>query len=121
MFSLLPPLQILGNETSPATVDWLFRNADDAIVGATRSGDKVWFAWNSGPHDNFPQPYIEMVEFNKSADFAKVKQVQIWNPAFAFGLPSLATNACTQEIGLSLDYGGGGVYYPNHAVGFWGD
>jgi len=36
-------------------------------------------------------------------------------------MPSLATNACTGEIGLSLAFGGGGIDYPNHAVGFWGD
>lgn len=103
------------------TQDWLARGSPQYGSGATRSGDNVWFAWNSAPHDSFPQPYIEMVEINTSgADFAKVQQVQIWNPAFAFALPSLATSACNNEIGLSLAYGGG-AYYPNHAVGFWGD
>jgi hypothetical protein len=46
--------------------------------------------------------------------------VQIWNNNFAFAYPALATNACTGEIGLSLEYGGNGNY-ENHVVGFWGD
>jgi hypothetical protein len=48
------------------------------------------------------------------------QQVQIWNPNYAYGYPALATNACTHEVGLSLEYGGGGNY-ENHVVGFWGD
>jgi hypothetical protein len=112
------PSPILGGETTPATTDWLFRSSAQWVTG-TRKGNSIWFAWNSAPHDNFPQPYIEMVEID-TAGFTKVQQVEIWNPAFAFGLPSLATNQCTGEIGLSLAYGGGGSY-PNHAVGFWGD
>jgi hypothetical protein len=46
--------------------------------------------------------------------------VQIWNNSYAFGYPALATNACTGEVGLSLEYGGNGNY-ENHVVGFWGD
>jgi hypothetical protein len=61
-----------------------------------------------------------MVTLDSSAGFAVTQQVQIWNPNYAFALPSLSTNACTGEIGLSLAFGGGGNY-PNHAVGFWGD
>jgi hypothetical protein len=114
------PVPSMSGLTGPTRRDWLYRSSGQ-WGAATRSGDSVWFAWNSGPHDSFPQPYIEMVEINTSgAHFAKVQQVQIWNPDFAFGIPSLATNACDNEIGLSLNYGGGG-YYPNHAVGFWGD
>ncbi len=83
------------------------RGSPQYSSGATRSGDNVWFAWNSAPHDGFPQPYIEMVKINTSGGFSKVQQVQIWNAAFAFALPSLATSACNGEIGLSLAYGGG--------------
>ncbi len=117
----IAPLPVPGKSglTGPTRRDWLYRSSGQ-WGSATRSGDNVWFAWNSGPHDSFLQPYIEMVEINTSPDFAKVQQVQIWNPAFAFGLPALATSACNGEIGLSLAYGGG-AYYPNHAVGFWGD
>ncbi|MGH9759722.1 MAG: hypothetical protein ACREAC_02650, partial [Blastocatellia bacterium] len=117
--SVAPP-PILGGETTPATPDWLFRASAQWVSGATRAGNKIWFAWNAAPNGNFLQPYIEMVELDISGGFSKVQQVQIWNPVFAFGLPSLSTNACTNEIGLSLAYGGG-ADYPNHAVGFWGD
>ncbi|MGA7202477.1 MAG: hypothetical protein WBX26_11665, partial [Candidatus Cybelea sp.] len=80
---------------------------------------QVWFAWSAGTNSNFPQPHVEMVEINPSS-FSLTQQVQIWNPSYAYGYPSLATNACTQEVGLSLEYGGGGNY-ENHVVGFWGD
>ena len=30
-------------------------------------------------------------------------------------------NACSNEIGLSLEYGGNKKFYENHVVGFWGD
>jgi hypothetical protein len=105
---------------TPVTRDWLFRAADDAITGATRSGNQLWFAWNAAPGRGLPQPYIEMVEINAST-FTRTNQVQIWNPSFAFALPSLSTNECNGEIGLSLAHGGGGTEYPNHSVGFWGD
>lgn len=110
------------NLSTPLSSDWLLRAADENIVGATRNGSTIWFAWNAAPNPqlNIPQPYIEMVEFDTSAEYSKTSQVRIWNPDFAFGLPSLSSNACTKEIGLSLDYGGG-TQYPNHAVGFWGD
>jgi len=55
-----------------------------------------------------------------SNDFAKSQQVQVWNSTIAFGYPSLTTNICTGEVGMALEFGGGGNY-ENHAVGFWGD
>ncbi len=39
--------------------------------------------------------------------------------SYAFAYPALAT-ACTGEVGLSLEWGGGGNFQ-NHVVGFWGD
>ena len=32
----------------------------------------------------------------------------------------LSRNACTGELGMSFEFGGGGNY-ENHVVGFWGD
>ena len=43
-----------------------------------------------------------------------------WNDNYAFAYPALATNACSGEVGLSFEFGGGGNY-ENHVVGFWGD
>jgi hypothetical protein len=92
----------------------------NAVLGSTRVGNELWFAWGAGTDGNFPQPHIEMVTLDRSNDFSKVQQVQIWNPDYAFEYPALATNACSGEIGLSFEFGGGGNY-ENHVVGFWGD
>jgi hypothetical protein len=61
-----------------------------------------------------------MVTLDRSKNFKKIRQVQIWNKNYAFAYPALATNACTDEVGLSFEFGGGGNY-ENHVVGFWGD
>ena len=103
-----------------------------AILGATRApgpsststelfSDGLWFAWTAGTDSNFQQPHVEMVTLDRGNNFAKVQQVQIWNNDYAFGQPALATNACTGEVGFSMEYGGNSKYYENHVVGFWGD
>jgi len=112
------------SSTTPDGQDWMTKLADfpgNSVIGATRVfGNEVWFAWSAGTDDNFPQPHIEMVAIDPSNGFHKDQQVQIWNGNYAFGYPSLSTNACTGEIGMSFEYGGNGNY-ENHVVGFWGD
>jgi hypothetical protein len=108
--------------TTPDGNDWMtflsgFPN--NGVIGATVARGQVWFAWSAGTNSNFPQPHVEMVEISPST-FTLTQQVQIWNRTYAYGYPALATNACTQEVGLSLEYGGGGNY-ENHVVGFWDD
>ncbi len=106
---------------TPDAQDWLsFGFPGNSIVGATRAGDQLWFAWTAGTDSNFQQPHVEMVTLDRSNNFNKTQQVQIWNNSYAFAYPALATNACTGEIGLSLQYGGSSDY-ENHVVGFWGD
>jgi hypothetical protein len=61
-----------------------------------------------------------MVALDRSNNFNKIQQVQIWNNSYAFGYPALSTNFCTGEVGISFEYGGNGNY-ENHVVGFWGD
>jgi hypothetical protein len=92
----------------------------NAVIGSTRVGNQLWFAWSAGTDQNFRQPHVEMVTLDRSNNFNRIQQVQIWNESYAFAYPALATNACTQEVGLSFEYGGGGNY-ENHVVGFWGD
>lgn len=92
----------------------------NSVLGSTRVGNRLWFAWSAGTDDNFQQPHVEMVTLDRSNDFSVIQQVQIWNNDYAFAYPALATNACTGEVGLSLEYGGDGNY-ENHVVGFWGD
>lgn len=60
------------------------------------------------------------MSLDRNNNFNKIQQVQIWDPNYAFAYPALATNACTSEVGLSFEFGGGGNY-ENHVVGFWGD
>jgi hypothetical protein len=93
----------------------------NAVIGSTRSGNLVWFAWSVGSGNNFQQPHVEMVALDSGNNFNKTQQVQIWNNSYAFAYPALATNVCTGEIGLSLEYGGNSTYYENHVVGIWGD
>ena len=103
----------------------------NAVIGSTRAlgpstttnelfSDGLWFAWSAGTDSNFSQPHIEMVTLDRSNNFAVAQQVQIWNGGYTFVYPSLATNACTSEVGFSLE-GGGSGNYENHLVGFWGD
>jgi hypothetical protein len=117
--SLAPsPIYAEKPPKEPASADWLYRRPEDPIHGATRSGSKVYLAWNAAPHDGIPYPYIEVVivdVFDNS-----LVQEEIYDNSVALGLASLATNACTSEVGISLGYGGGGQY-PNHAVGFLND
>lgn len=114
---------------TPDGQDWLAKNFNgpggnsfprNGVIGATRSGNNVWFAWTAGTDDNFQRAHVEMVTLDRSSSFSVVQQVQIWNNSFAFAYPALATLACNGEIGLSLEFGGNGNY-ENHVVGFWGD
>ncbi len=92
----------------------------NGIIGATRSNNQLWFAWTAGTNSNFQQAHVEMVQLDRSNNFHKDQQVQIWNNGYAFAYPALSTNACTGEVGMSFEYGGNGNY-ENHVVGFWGD
>jgi hypothetical protein len=113
----------------PDGQDWLAKNFNgpggnsfprNGIIGATRVGNELWFAWTAGTDSNFKQAHVEMVTLDRSNNFSKIRQVQIWNNDYAFAYPALATNLCTSEVGLSFEYGGNGNY-ENHVVGFWGD
>jgi hypothetical protein len=111
------------SSTTPDAQNWLAGSGGfpgTAIIGGTRSGNQIWFAWNAGTDGNFQQPHVEMVTLDRADDFNPSQQVQIWNNSYAFAYPALSTNFCTGEVGLSLEWGGGGNY-ENHVVGFWGD
>jgi hypothetical protein len=109
------------SSTTPDGNDWLkFGFPGSSVIGATRSGNQLWFGWNAGTDNNFQQDHVELVTLDRGNNFSTVQQVQIWNNSYAFAYPALATNTCTGEVGLSLGYGGNGNY-ENHVVGFWGD
>jgi len=111
------------SSTTPDGLDWQTKLSgfpSNSVHGLTRAFGNLWFAWSVGKGGNFNQPHVEMVTLAPDNGFAVNQQVQIWNNDYAFAYPALSTNACTGEVGLSLEYGGGG-YYENHVVGFWGD
>lgn len=115
--------------TTPDGVDWLAKNFNgpggnsfprNGIIGAARVGNSLWFGWTAGTDNNFKQAHVEIVELDRSNNFNKVQQVQVWNNSYAFGYPAFSSNACTNELGMSFEYGGNGNW-ENHVVGFWGD
>ena len=115
--------------TSPDAQDWLtkLRNFPvNAVLGSTRvltSGgrqvNQIWFAWSAPSGNNFRQPHVQWVALNRASNFSLITQQQIWNNSYAFSYPAIASNSIG-EVGLSLEYGGGGNY-ENHVAGFWGD
>jgi hypothetical protein len=111
------------SSTTPDGQNWLAGSGGfpwTSVIGSTRVRNQVWFAWDAGTDQNFRQAHIEMVTLDRNNNFNRLQQVQVWNESYAFGYPYLATNACTQEVGLSFEFGGGGNF-ENHVVGFWGD
>lgn len=116
--------------TTPDGLDWLAKNFNgpggnsfprNGIIGAARSSNLLWFGWTAGTDaKNFQQAHVEIVTLDRSKNFAKTQQVQVWNNSYAFAYPAFSSNACTGELGMSFEYGGNG-HYENHVVGFWGD
>lgn len=108
---------------APDSGDWL--SEDHRIIGATKVGSQLWFAWTAAAGNggaggfNFPQPHIQIAKFDVAQDYKKVDQTQVWNPDFTFAYASLATNS-DNEVGISLAWGGGSAY-GSHAVGILGD
>jgi hypothetical protein len=104
------------------TTDWLnFLGTSfpgNAVLGAARAGNSVWFAWTASAGGGFPNPQVQMVQVDIS-NFSMQQQVQIWNTDYAFAFPALSTNAAG-ELGMSLAWGGK-QNWGNHAVGIWGD
>ena len=108
---------------APDFADWI--SEDHRIIGATRVGSQVWFAWAAGSGDGghggfrFPSAHIQIAKFDVGGNFKCVEQTQIWNPDIAFCYPSLTTNS-QGEVGVSLAWGGG-TNFGSHAVGILGD
>jgi hypothetical protein len=115
--------------TTPDGLDWLAKNFNgpggnsfprNGIIGAARSQNQLWFGWTAGTDSNFKQAHVEIVTLDRGNDFNKIQQVQVWNDSYAFAYPSFSSNGCTNELGMSFEYGGNGNF-ENHVVGFWGD
>lgn len=104
------------------TTDWLqylgTNFPGNAVLGAAREGNNVWFAWTASSGGGFPRAHIQMARIDIT-NYSLKEQVQIWNPDIAFAFPALSTNA-NGELGMSLLWGGN-KDWGNHAVGIWGD
>ncbi|MCV2393587.1 hypothetical protein OEB99_04635 [Actinotalea sp. M2MS4P-6] len=108
---------------APDGYDWI--SEDHRIIGATRVGAQVWFAWTAATGDgggggfSFPRAHIQIARFDIADDYRLIDQMQVWNPDYAFAYPSLMTNS-DGEVGISLGYGGPSNF-GSHAVGILGD
>ncbi len=108
---------------APDSSDWI--SEDHRILGATRVGSQLWFAWTAAAGDGgaggfrFPQAHIQIAKFDLAQDYKLIEQTQVWNADVAFAYPSLTTNA-NFEVGISVAWGGG-KSYGSHAVGIFGD
>jgi hypothetical protein len=92
----------------------------NAVTAATRrTGNEVWFAWNASSNSNFKNAHIQVIQID-TATYRKTSQWQIWNDAYAFADPYIATNA-NGEVGISLAWGAANTNYVSHAVGILGD
>jgi hypothetical protein len=108
---------------TPDGVNWVAGSGGfpgNDIIGSTRVGNQLWFAWTAAGNGQFRQPHVEIAVLDRAAGYSVLQRVQIWNNAYGFAYPALATNACTHEVGLSLEYGGPSDF-ENHVVGLWGD
>jgi hypothetical protein len=109
---------------APDNPDWI--SEDHRIIGATRRGNELWFAWTAASGDgghggfSFQFAHVQVVRFDLGADYKRVDQFAVWNADHAYCYPSLATNS-DGEVGISLAWGGGTTFYGSHAVGILGD
>jgi hypothetical protein len=97
-----------------------------AVTGVTQGGDgTVWAAWSEGRQlpngtHQYDQPHVafaELQQFAGHSGFTLIQQREYVNHSFAYALPDLATDA-SGEVAFDVYWGGGGLYYANHAVGF---
>ncbi len=104
---------------TPTGVNWLgFGFPGNAVLGLTRKGGEVWYAWNAGAGGGFSNAQIQVVKVRIS-DYKVLEQMQIWNDDYAFAYPCFATNS-DGEVGISLGWGGD-TTEAHHAAGFMGD
>ena len=92
----------------------------DRVLSAVRKPGELWFGWNSGRHDSFPHPYVHILKLRED-NLEPFDEFEIWNPDHAYAYPAFNVNTQTNEVAVSLMWGGGGKYFENHAVGFMGD
>ena len=100
---------------TPDNINWLGR-ADYRILGATKAGNNLWFAWsaNKGGANNRPQPYVQIARVSATT-FNVLENINLWDAQAAISYPALATNSAS-EIGVAYAIGGG-TRHPSLAIG----
>lgn len=102
------------------------------IVAATRTpgfggaNGKVWFGWGAGKDSSTdcktqsgrPLPFVKIVQIDDTT-LDSVGEYHIWNSAYAFSYPALATDPAG-AIGVSVAFAGS-ANYPSSTVGYIGD
>jgi len=104
---------------TPDGKDWL-DHCGARAVGA-QVGDDVVIAWSAGRDSagghRRPHPYIYFAHMAPDGDgFALAGTRTMWNPAFAFAVPSVAVLG--GRAAFNCGYGGGSTHYPTPLMGF---
>jgi hypothetical protein len=76
----------------------------DAPVGATVTGNNLWFAWTAPGAPGIPYTHIRLAHLNRT-NFSVIKNDAIWNANYAYAYGFLNTNA-NGEVGMSYAWGG---------------
>lgn len=87
----------------------------DQPVGATVSGNNLWFAWTAPGAPGIPYTHIRLAHLNRT-NFSVIKNDAIWNANYAYAYGFLNTNS-NGEVGMSYAWGGV-TQYVNSAVAF---
>ena len=123
---------------APDNQQWLdnSRTSASSIIGATRKpfrglvppggtppNGEVWLAWGAGRDDpgctqGRPQPFVKIAQVDDQT-LDTVGEYHIWNSAYAFAYPALATDP-NGFIGVSVAFGGPSNY-ASTTVGYLGD
>jgi hypothetical protein len=95
--------------------NWLAR-ADSRLLGATKTGTELWFAWgsNRGGANARPQPFVQIARLD-SRTLSLIESINLWDPKSALFYASLATNTA-KEVGV-VYAAGGGSQHPATVVG----
>jgi hypothetical protein len=102
--------------TGPDGLNWL-QECDGRITAAWLSGGRIGFGWTTA-NDRAYSPY-PLARFAVLEEDTKklIAQPHMYNQLFAFGYPAVAANG-KGEVSVSVNYGGGSILHPSHAVGF---
>lgn len=107
--------------------------AGAAMEGSGGDGNgRIWVGWTSGTREEgtkyrdgtdkldgaktFPQPHVELAILDPNRG-SLVEQQAIWNNAYAYSYPYLASGP-SGEVVMTYMAGGGGKQYPGWGVGY---